>query len=170
MNKNYYDILEISKNASPEIIEKAYKTLVKKYHPDLQSNENKKKYEEILKEINKAYEILSNPEKKQSYDNSLQNSYISEEEINNLYKQNQTLKNELNNIKKNNNNNNSSDIYTTNTIYSQHTNDYLSQKYKNQLNNEIRKASEKAYYDAYINDLKNRGYKIKYKKTLRRLS
>ena len=39
MEENYYDILEVSKNASPEIIEKAYKTLVKKYHPDLQKNE-----------------------------------------------------------------------------------------------------------------------------------
>ena len=33
---NYYKILEVDKNASPEVIEKAYKTLVKKYHPDLQ--------------------------------------------------------------------------------------------------------------------------------------
>ena len=42
MEENYYDILEVSKNASPEIIEKAYKTLVKKYHPDLQKNEEKR--------------------------------------------------------------------------------------------------------------------------------
>ena len=42
MKKNYYDILEVNKNASPEIIEKAYKTLVKKYHPDLQKNEEKR--------------------------------------------------------------------------------------------------------------------------------
>ena len=65
MNKNYYDILQINRNASPEIIEKAYKTLAKKYHPDLQTEENKKQAEEILKEINEAYEILSEPEKKQ---------------------------------------------------------------------------------------------------------
>ena len=36
LEENYYEILEVNKNASPEIIEKAYKTLVKKYHPDLQ--------------------------------------------------------------------------------------------------------------------------------------
>lgn len=49
MKENYYDILEINKNASPEIIEKAYKTLVKKYHPDLQENNQKNNYEEKIK-------------------------------------------------------------------------------------------------------------------------
>ena len=43
MEQNYYEILEVNKNASPEIIEKAYKTLVKKYHPDLQKDEDKNK-------------------------------------------------------------------------------------------------------------------------------
>ena len=74
MNKNYYDILQVNRNASPEIIEKAYKTLAKKYHPDLQAEENKKQAEEILKEINEAYEVLSNPEKKKVYDISLSSS------------------------------------------------------------------------------------------------
>ena len=71
MDKNYYDILQVNKNASPEIIEKAYKTLAKKYHPDLQDNSNKKQAEEILKEINEAYETLSDPEKKRLYDEKL---------------------------------------------------------------------------------------------------
>ena len=44
LSDNYYDILEINKNASSEIIEKAYKTLVKKYHPDLQQNNLKNNY------------------------------------------------------------------------------------------------------------------------------
>ena len=57
MEQNYYEILEVNKNASPEIIEKAYKTLVKKYHPDLQQDENKNKYEEKIKKINEAYEM-----------------------------------------------------------------------------------------------------------------
>ena len=42
MEKNYYEILEINKNASKEIMDKAYKTLIKKYHPDLQENNFKK--------------------------------------------------------------------------------------------------------------------------------
>ena len=49
MKKNYYDMLQINKNASPEIIEKAYKVLVKKYHPDLQTEENKKQEQEMIK-------------------------------------------------------------------------------------------------------------------------
>ena len=77
MNKNYYDILQINQNASPEIIEKAYKTLAKKYHPDLQEENNKKEAEEILKEINEAYEILSNSDKKALYDQNLKNETIS---------------------------------------------------------------------------------------------
>ena len=50
--KNYYEILEINEKASQEIIEKVYKVLVKKYHPDLQENaEAKAKCEEKIKEI-----------------------------------------------------------------------------------------------------------------------
>ena len=92
MNKNYYEILQIDKNASPEIIEKAYKTLAKKYHPDLQTGENKKQAEEILKQINEAYDVLSDPEKKEHYDASLVNNSISEEKFNEIYQENQMLK------------------------------------------------------------------------------
>ena len=69
--KNYYELLEVSENASPEVIEKAYKTLVKKYHPDLQPENKKKEAENKIKEINEAYEILSNSVKKSNYDNEL---------------------------------------------------------------------------------------------------
>ena len=48
--KNYYEILEVDSKASPEVIEKAYKTLVKKYHPDLQNAINKNEYEEKMKD------------------------------------------------------------------------------------------------------------------------
>ena len=64
MKKNYYDILEVNKNASPEIIEKAYKVLVKKYHPDLQEPDKKAFFEQKLKDINEAYDTLSNTEKR----------------------------------------------------------------------------------------------------------
>ena len=39
--KNYYEILEVNENASKEVIDKAYKVLAKKYHPDLQEEKNK---------------------------------------------------------------------------------------------------------------------------------
>jgi len=66
--KNLYDILQVSENASSEIIEKAYKTLVKQCHPDLQPAEKKAQAEALMKELNEAYEVLSDPEKKARYD------------------------------------------------------------------------------------------------------
>ena len=46
-----YDILEVSRKASKEVIDKAYKTLAKKYHPDLQTSENREYAEEMMKKI-----------------------------------------------------------------------------------------------------------------------
>lgn len=169
MKENYYDILEINKNASPEIIEKAYKTLVKKYHPDLQENDLKIKYEEKIKKINEAYEVLSDSEKRKNYDFNLKNDEISIDDYNNLYNENINLKNEinylksnLNNYKKNYNNNS---INNGNNISN---NNYASMNnIENKINQKINNAVNQAYYDAYIQDLKNRGYKIKYKKTFK---
>ena len=168
MEENYYDILEVNKNASPEIIEKAYKTLVKKYHPDLQENNLKNNYEEKIKKINEAYEILSNPEKRKNYDLQLQNNEISKEDYNNLYNENINLKNEINYLKNNINLNNS---YQTQNVknniqQSQNTN-YENNINQEDINQKINNAVNKAYHDAYVQDLKNRGYKIKYKKTFK---
>ena len=60
--KNYYDILGISKNASVDEIKKAFRRKAVKHHPDQGGDEAK------FKEFNEAYEVLSNPEKKQRYD------------------------------------------------------------------------------------------------------
>lgn len=151
MEKNYYDILEVNKNASPEIIEKAYKTLVKKYHPDLQDNNLKAEYEEKIKLINEAFEVLSDSEKRKNYDLNLKQTEFSVEDYNNLINENLKLKNEINYLKNNliNYKNNINNNYSEN----------IQQKYDDVIN--------KAYYDAYIQDLKNRGYKIKYKKTFK---
>ncbi len=64
--RDYYDILEVSRNASPEEIKKAYRKMAIKYHPD--KNPNDPSAEAKFKEAAEAYEILSNPEKKQRYD------------------------------------------------------------------------------------------------------
>ena len=165
MDKNYYEILEINKNASPEIIEKAYKTLVKKYHPDLQKENLKSKYEEKIKNINEAYEVLSNVEKRKNYDLNLKSNEISVEDYNNLYNENIYLKKEINNLKNLNKNiiNNENNNYYKNTQNNFKNNSNTNNE--NIYNNKINNAINKAYYDAYIQDLKNRGYKINYKKT-----
>jgi len=67
----YYDILEVSPNASIEVIEKAYRVLAKKYHPDVNPPELRNQAEETMKLLNIAYEILSDDEKRQQYDNEL---------------------------------------------------------------------------------------------------
>lgn len=64
--KDYYEILEISESASEEVIHMAYKALVKKYHPD--SSDQGKNSESKMQEINEAYAVLSNPEKRKNYD------------------------------------------------------------------------------------------------------
>ena len=70
--ENLYEILEVSKNASKEVIDKAYKVLAKKYHPDTQRQENRKYAEEKIKKLNKAYDIISNEEKRKEYDKELE--------------------------------------------------------------------------------------------------
>ena len=69
--KNYYEILEVSNKASKEIIEKAYKVLAKKYHPDIYTGIKKQYAEERIKEINEAYKILSDDFLREQYDNEL---------------------------------------------------------------------------------------------------
>src|SRR5690606_5135829 len=64
--RDYYDILGVSKSASADDIKKAYRKLAIKYHPD--KNPDDKEAEEKFKEAAEAYEVLSNPEKRQRYD------------------------------------------------------------------------------------------------------
>ena len=64
MNKNYYNILQLNKNATIDDIKKSYKKLALKHHPD-RNNGNEEKF----KEITEAYEVLSDPQKKHQYDN-----------------------------------------------------------------------------------------------------
>ena len=65
--KSYYEILEVSETASQEVIERVYKVLAKKYHPDM-NLDNPKEAEEKFKEVSTAYETLSNPDKRKKYD------------------------------------------------------------------------------------------------------
>ena len=71
MAKDFYQILGVEKNASADQIKSAYRTLAKKYHPDL--NKGDKEAAEKFKEVNQAYEVLSDPQKRQMYDSGAYN-------------------------------------------------------------------------------------------------
>jgi len=66
VSKDYYEMLGVSKTASDDEIKRAYRKLAMKYHPD--KNANKKEAEERFKELNEAYAVLSDKEKRKQYD------------------------------------------------------------------------------------------------------
>lgn len=172
MEKNYYDILQINKNATPEIVEKAYKTLVRMYHPDLQEGANKQEYEEKLKLINEAYETLSNEQKRKQYDLEL-------EQIEQMKRQQENVKNSYSNFNNSYNPNVSNNQYQNPNNYNNNydINEKVEQARiqnerqrmydEEEFNRQINDAINKAYHDAYIQDLKNRGYTIEYKKSFK---
>ena len=132
--KNYYKILQVDKDASPEIIKVAYKLLVKKNHPDLREGEDKKNAEEKIKEINEAYDILSDPIKKAEYDQTLINENISQEQYNYILNENINLKRELNYFH---------NLYNRNNYYKQkNTNMYNENINQNTSNDEINNNSK----------------------------
>ena len=157
--KNYYEILEVDKNASQEVIEKAYRTLAKKYHPDLQQGEKQQEYAEKMKIINEAYDALSNSEKRNQYNQKLENERIqkmqseaySREQQERIMQENYALKQQLNRMGVDNNPTEEGSILNMTRV----------------LNEQINATRRQAYHDAYIQDMKNRGYKIKYKHDLK---
>lgn len=159
--KNYYEILEVDKNASQEVIEKAYKALAKKYHPDLQQGIQKQQYAEKMKIINEAYDVLSDNYKRDQYNKKieieqLQKQAISKEEQERIIQENYDLKQQLNNIGKNQNN-----------INNQQVDEGTILNMSRVLEQQIRSAQRQAYHDAYIQDMRSRGYKIRYKRDLK---
>lgn len=181
MEKNYYEILEIDKNASSEIIEKAYKTLAKKYHPDLQEDEKKAVAEEHMKKINEAYAVLSDDVLRIEYDKNLETNEISKEDYAKILQENSYLKEKIEQLNRNLNNT-SKETQNINRLNQYQQNlqqenqyqetqhqqaqyyqqpDNLAEYYINKMNQSI----QQAYQDAYIQDMRNRGYRFKTRHT-----
>jgi DnaJ-class molecular chaperone len=68
MARDYYDILGLAKSASAEEVKNAYRKLAREHHPDMVADADKANAEKRFKEINEAYQVLSDPQKKQTYD------------------------------------------------------------------------------------------------------
>ena len=168
-----YEILEVSENASKEVIEKAYKVLAKRYHPDLQLPENKQKAEQKMKQINEAYDILSDDLKRKTYDEELKSQRESAERE----KMKRTSEAEQSNAtgvpytSYANTNQYKNSSYQQNQ-YGQQGMSSEEQKYREmqrrKYEEELRKQQEQMqnqmeqrYEDAYYNYLRSLGYRIK---------
>ena len=167
--KTFYEILEVSEKASPEIIEKAYRVLAKKYHPDLQPKGQKEKAEEKMKQINEAYSVLSDQGKRACYDQKLQ------EQKNTLNEKYQNGYSSQNYRKAENQTQTSYGHYAKeenasyqNSKAGRKTEKEIRQetiKINKELQKKVQAEYEQKYQQAYEDYLRSLGYKIKYKWT-----
>ncbi len=170
MKKTLYDILEVSEKASKEVIEKAYRVLAKKYHPDLQIDENKIKAESKMKEINEAYNVLSDELSRKKYDEKLASDREREKQEE-LEKQQEIYTNLNNNIY---NSKNNSQTYSQENINNKDLQRSMQEALKKEQENlrmqreayvKRQAKMEQEYNNAYYKYLKSLGYKVKFKWT-----
>lgn len=109
--KDYYKILQVEKNASADEIKKSFRKLAKKFHPD--ANLNNKEAEEKFKEINEAYNILGDENKKARYDLDMNN--IESENADNFRKN--SSQNKYNNYRKKQDKMSESDFMKTEDMF-----------------------------------------------------
>ena len=174
-NSTYYEILEVSEKASNEVIEKAYKVLAKKYHPDLYSGKEKSFAEEKMKEINYAYEVLGNEEKRNAYDAELARNREEEQrrrkEQNIRYNQESRKEQQAGDFyqEQSKNQNIKGQTYSKEQSgYYNYQND-INKAYEKELQQEELKQRKrmqenlnKEYKNAYEQYLRNLGYKVKH--------
>lgn len=171
-NKNYYEILEVNEKASIEVIDKAYRVLAKKYHPDVYEGD-KKEAESMMQKLNEAYDVLSDENKRSNYDAILQRKKQIELEKS-MYEKNKNSSKDTNintntySSTNNFQNENDSPInnpakYNKDKFVVDTT--YMDEKQKKK----IKKKLQERYVEAYDNYLRSRGYKLKYKWTPKRV-
>ena len=172
--KTLYEILEVSETASQEIIEKAYKTLAKKYHPDLQPEEKKQEAEHQMKVINEAYETLGNETKRSEYDKKLAEEREIKAQAEQIKKEQDNRKSTQNSNSNANQKNGQTQAYYTQSPYEQQPNmtqeEYAKmqkqyQKAQQEMQKNMQAEYERKYQKAYEDYLRSLGYKIKYKWT-----
>ncbi len=177
---NYYEILEVSEKASKEVIEKAYKALAKKYHPDL-NQDNKKEAEQKMKQLNEAYEVLISDEKRANYDSILEKKRELERRKASRQSSSQSNTNSKSSSTSSSTNQSSDDIekqfsnYNTisysNGYYTDNEGNFyvntsgMDEKTKKKLKEKL----QERYLEAYDAYLRERGYKLKYKWTFKRI-
>ena len=162
----YYEILEVSRMASKEVITKAYKVLVRKYHPDLEQDEGKKEEaKEKMVRINEAYETLSDDEKRKKYDDTI--AILEEKER--IAKEKERKQSKTQNINNNRNinvNRNTVDVNSNiNNIDNRNNlnNDTKLQEEMQRAEEEIQMHKQNIVnqmYEDYYNTLRRMGYKV----------
>ncbi len=161
---NYYEILEVSEKASKEVIEKAYKALAKKYHPDL-NHDNPKDAETKMKQLNEAFDVLSDDSKRANFDNILAKKRNLEE----MKKQSSndiSAQARVNNIADANKIAYSNKGYYTDNEDNFYVNTHnMDDKTRQKLQSKL----QEKYLEAYDAYLRERGYKLKYKWTFKRV-
>lgn len=162
--KTYYEILEVDRKATKEVIEKSYRKLAKKYHPDLQANSEKAKYGDIMAEINEAYSVLSNKDKRAEYDQELDFDKLDNVE--------ETIKNKTINIKEEIINlreelNKLSGYRVELTEDRLYRNNAMSdEEYYRILVKEVNRARQQAYHDAYVQEVRAKENNVNVAETL----
>ena len=157
----YYEILEVSRMASKEVITKAYKVLVRKYHPDLEQDEGKKEEaKEKMVRINEAYETLSDDEKRKKYDDTI--AILEEKERQQSKTQNVNNNRNINvnrNIDNSNNNISINNIDNANNL----NDDTKLQEEMQRAEEEIQMHKQNIVnqmYEDYYNTLRRMGYNV----------
>lgn len=180
--RTLYEMLEVSETASKEIIEKAYRTLAKKYHPDLQTEENKQVAENKMKELNEAYGVLSDVDKRKAYDAKLAMQRQEQREREQEAREQEAIRNQninYSNYQTYNDARNNQQPYNKQRPMTQaeyreakkreqeeiRKRQKMQQKMQQQMQADMQAQYEQKYQQAYEDYLRSLGYKIKYKWT-----